>query len=135
VHADKASAAFARNQGLHYASGDLVCFFDDDDDMFPSYLEQFARAFTVHPTAQMVCCGMIIHGRVNYSFATPEVCLRRVHATATWRVDGPGQDQRYFRRIVADHGWKKESREVVTLQMPLCRANRDPRGGLRAGRY
>jgi glycosyltransferase involved in cell wall biosynthesis len=136
LHADKASAAFARNQGLRYASGDLVCFFDDDDDMFPSYLEQFARAFTAHPAAQMVCCGMILRaGRVNYSFATPEVCLRRVHATATWREDGPGQDQRYFRRIVADHGWKKGSREIVTLQMPLCRANRDPRGGLRAGRY
>jgi glycosyltransferase involved in cell wall biosynthesis len=136
VHAEKASAAHARNQGVRYVRGDLVCFFDDDDDMFPTYLEQFAKAFTRHPHAQMACCGMVVHaGRVNYSFATPEVCLRRIHVTATWREDGPGQDQRYFRRIVHDHGWTKGSRDIVTVQAPLCRANRDPRGGLRAGRY
>jgi glycosyltransferase involved in cell wall biosynthesis len=136
VHAERASASYARNHGVRYVRGDLVCFFDDDDDMFPTYLEQFAKAFRKHPEMQMACCGMVVHGgRINYSFATPEVCLRRVHVTPTWREDGPGQDQRYFRRIVHDHRWTRGSKEIVTIQVPLCRANRDPRGGLRAGRY
>ena len=136
VHAEKASASYARNQGLRYANGDLVCFFDDDDDMFPTYLEQFALALGRNPAAQMACCGMVLHGgRINYSFATPEVCLRRVHATPTWREDGPGQDQRYFQRIMSNRGWKKGTRDIVLVKTALCRANRDPRGGLRAGRF
>jgi hypothetical protein len=136
VHAEKASASYARNQGIGYVQGDLVCFFDDDDDMFPTYLEQFANAFMRHPQMQMACCGMVVQGgRINHSFATPEVCLRRAHVTPTWREDGPGQDQRYFRRIVHDRCWTKAAGAIVTIQAPLCRANRDLRGGLRAGRF
>ncbi len=130
-HAERASASWARNRGLRYATGDLVCFFDDDDDMEPDYLERFAAAFRANPRAQMVRCGMFVAGGVDYSFATPEVCLRRRYATPTWRGGGT-HDQVYFREIVARNRWR-EPRDIVALRVALCRANHDPEGGLRAG--
>jgi glycosyltransferase involved in cell wall biosynthesis len=135
-HAERPSAAWARNQGLGYVTGDLVCFFDDDDDMFPTYLASFAEAFATHPRAQMVRGGMVVSdGKVNYSFATPECCLRRAHASPVWDPNGPAQDQRYFQRIVRSRGWSEHRGEIVTLRRPLCRANSDPQGGLRAGNF
>jgi glycosyltransferase involved in cell wall biosynthesis len=59
-HIERPSASYARNQGLQYATGDLVCFFDDDDDMFPTYLERFAAAFQTNRDAKMARCGMIV---------------------------------------------------------------------------
>ena len=104
--------------------------------MFPTYLQQFVDAFHAHPRAKMVRCGMIVSdGRVDYSFATPEICLRREFVTPTWRNDGPAQDQLYFKRIVAGYGWTAAPPDVVTVSAALCRANSDPRGGLRAGRF
>ena len=135
-HAEQASAAWARNQGLRYVTGDLVCFFDDDDDMFPTYLEGFANAFRRQPRAKMARCGMIVAGgRVNHSYATPEVCLRREFVTPSWRASGAMQDQSYFRQIVARHRWSERRQDIVVLRAPLCRANSDPRGGLRSGGY
>ena len=57
-HAARASASYARNEGIRYATGDLLLFFDDDDDMFPTYLESFVGAFREHPEAKMARCGM-----------------------------------------------------------------------------
>lgn len=136
LHPERASASYARNAGLLYASGDLVCFFDDDDDMFPNYLETFANTFTLHPEAKMVRCGMIVTGGVmNLSYATPECCLRREFATAEWSTRGPAQDQRYFRQIVARNSWSEDKGEIVIVREALCRANSDAIGGLRSGRY
>jgi glycosyltransferase involved in cell wall biosynthesis/SAM-dependent methyltransferase len=135
-HVDKASAAYARNQGLRHITGDLVCFFDDDDDMFPEYLERLAAAFQREPRAKMVRCGMIVgDGTVNYSYATPEVCIRREYAEPIWTGDGIYQDQNYFRRIVSRNRWNERRRDIVFVREPLCRANSDPVGGLRAGGY
>jgi glycosyltransferase involved in cell wall biosynthesis len=135
-HVGKASAAYARNQGLRHVTGDLVCFFDDDDDMFPQYLERLAAAFQREPRAKMVRCGMIVgDGSVDYSYATPEVCLRREYAEPVWADDGIYQDQNYFRRIVSRNRWKERRRDIVVVREALCRANTDPVGGLRAGGY
>jgi hypothetical protein len=135
-HAEQASASYARNQGLGYAQGDLICFFDDDDDMFSHYLARFAAAFQAQPQAKIVRGGMIVSdGRVNYSYATPECCLRREYATPSWRNRGPAQDQRYFRRIVRTHGWTETAGDIVIIREALCRANADPEGGLRSGNY
>ena len=135
-HTERASASYARNAGLHYASGDLVCFFDDDDDMFPNYLETFANTFASHPDAKMVRCGMIVTGgAMNFSYATPECCLRREFATAEWSTRGPAQDQRYFRQIVEKNKWSEDGGEIVTVREALCRANCDAMGGLRSGTY
>jgi glycosyltransferase involved in cell wall biosynthesis len=136
VHAERPSASYARNQGLRYATGDLVCFFDDDDDMFPTYLERLAAAFAANPRAKMVRCGMVVSaGRVDFSHATPECCLRRAYATPTWTAAGIKQDQLYFSSILAANGWSEEKGDIVILAEVLCRANTDPQGGLRSGRY
>jgi glycosyltransferase involved in cell wall biosynthesis len=135
-HAEQPGASFARNQGLRYATGDLVCFFDDDDDMFPRYLERFIDAFRSNPKAKMVRCGMYVtSGQKNFTFATPECCLRRRFAKPAWVNKGPGQDQRYFRHLIKLYGWSEQRGDIVTLNEVLCRANADPSGGLRAGKY
>ncbi len=136
THNERASASYARNVGLNYASGDFVCFFDDDDDMFPNYLESLVSAFTVNPQAKMIRCGMIVsNGTTNYSYATPECCLRREFATADWTTRGPAQDQRYFRSIVHKNNWSEDNGDIVVVREALCRANCDAIGGLRSGRY
>jgi len=136
THAERPSASYARNAGLNYVSGDLVCFFDDDDDMFPNYLETFARTFAANPQAKLVRCGMIvIGGAVNFSYATPECCLRSEFATADWSSRGPAQDQRYFRQIIETHKWSEDAGQIVTVREALCRANADVIGGLRSGSY
>jgi glycosyltransferase involved in cell wall biosynthesis len=136
THAERASSSYARNAGLQYVSGDLVCFFDDDDDMFPNYLETFASTFAANPRAKLVRCGMIVSGgAVNFSYATPECCLRSEFATADWCSRGPAQDQRYFRQIIETNKWSEDEGEIVTVREPLCRANTDALGGLRSGSY
>lgn len=135
-HPEEASAAYARNRGLQYVKGDLVCFFDDDDDMFPHYLERFVTAFDQNPQVKMVRAGMIVTGgKVNYSYATPECCLRRPFATPTWTTEGPGQDQKYFQRIIQHNRWKESTGDILLIREPLCRANVHPEGGLRSGKY
>ena len=135
VHAERTSASYARNKGVEYARGDLVCFFDDDDLMFPNYLETFVKAFEENPDVKMVRCGMVVTaGKVNYSYATPECCLRREFVTPTWSNNGPAQDQLYFKSIVATHGWSTTQGDILVLNEALCHANCDPRGGLRSGR-
>jgi glycosyltransferase involved in cell wall biosynthesis len=133
IHADRASASYARNAGLAHATGDLVCFFDDDDDMFPEYLETFVAAFQANPRAKMVRCGMLIHGvHENFSYATPQCCIRREFATSTWESCGC-HDQVYFARIAARNGWSLENGSIVMVKEFLCCANSDGAGGLREG--
>jgi glycosyltransferase involved in cell wall biosynthesis len=134
-HAARASASYARNEGLRHVTGDLICFFDDDDDMFPNYLESFARTFQAYPKAKMVRCGMIVSdGGTNFSYATPECCLRKEFATPDWSDDAPAHDQRYFSRIVDVNQWSETDDDIVVVRAGLCRANSDPLGGLRSGR-
>jgi len=130
------SSSHARNQGVRVATGELICFFDDDDEMFPHYLERFVAAFEQDPRAKMVRAGMIVgDGTVNYSFATPEVCLRRELASPTWDPRGGAQDQRYFGRIVEDHHLSEDDGSIVILREALSRAITDPVGGLRSGNF
>ena len=136
VHAERTSASHARNQGLGYARGDLVCFFDDDDEMFPDYLEQFARAFHGRPEIKMGRCGMAVgNGAEDYSYATPECCLRRELATPTWDELGTCEDQRYFGSLVEAHGWTEEKGDIVVIPKVLCRAHHASEGGRRGGGY
>jgi glycosyltransferase involved in cell wall biosynthesis len=133
-HAAHASASYARNEGLRYVTGDLVCFFDDDDDMFPTYLERIVQAFREHPEAGMARCGMKrSEGQVSFTFATPVVCLRRQYVTPTWQAVGC-QAERYYQDIAEANGWSEERGDIVLVHEPLVRARSDPRGGLRGGR-
>lgn len=45
----------ARNTGIGKASGDWICFLDDDDYALPGWLEGFNRA--IDEDAGIVCCG------------------------------------------------------------------------------
>ncbi len=130
---EKPSASYARNRGLQYATGDLVCFFDDDDEMFPGYLARFAAAFREHPDAGMVTCGIMRpDGRPGFTLSTPGCCLRRESATADWIPDH-GHDKVYFRRIADRNKWTVSNGGIVELDQVLCRAFADPSGGLRRG--
>jgi glycosyltransferase involved in cell wall biosynthesis len=133
-HAAHASASYARNQGLQYVTGDLVCFFDDDDDMLPTYLERLVQAFQDQPGASMARCGRsLANGQKDFSLATPVCCLRRAYATPSWQAVEQ-QDQQYFEGIVAANGWSEERGDIVVVHEVLVRARSSPRGGLRAGR-
>jgi glycosyltransferase involved in cell wall biosynthesis len=133
-HAAHASASYARNEGLRYVTGDLVTFFDDDDDMFPTYLERLVRAFREHPDASMVRCGMYRgDGQLNFTLATPVCCLRREFATPTWQAVGR-QDLQYYQGIIDHHGWSEDRGDIVLVPEILVRARSDARGGLRGGR-
>lgn len=134
VQAERASASYARNRGLGHATGDLVCFFDDDDEMYPGYLRTFADAFQAHPRAKLVRCGMLVAGFdvIDRGYSTPSSCLRREHATPTWEP-GANHDRRYFKAIVQANGWSEETGEVVVLPDVLCACLRSPSGGLRSG--
>jgi glycosyltransferase involved in cell wall biosynthesis len=136
IHSEQVGSSYARNQGIGYATGDFVCFFDDDDDMFPTYLERFVDTFRAHANAKLVRCGMIVSDEsINFTYATPECCLHRELVTPTWTNHGPGQDQRYFRAIVARHGWSEDYGDIVIIREALCRATADPQGGLRNGHF
>lgn len=133
-HAAHASASYARNQGLAHATGDLVCFFDDDDDMFPTYLERLVGAFKEHPEAKMVRCGMYRgDGQINFTHATPVCCLRRELATPTWSEERR-HDIKYFGEIIDANALSEKDGGIVLLPELLVRARSDPKGGLRAGR-
>jgi glycosyltransferase involved in cell wall biosynthesis len=130
------SSSHARNQGVRHATGDFVCFFDDDDEMFPDYLEAYVAEFERDPRLKMVRGGMLVDdGTTNFSYATPECCLRRELATPTWEGGGGAQDQRYFSRIVVANDLALENGTVVIVPRALCCAKSDPHGGLRNGDF
>jgi glycosyltransferase involved in cell wall biosynthesis len=132
---DRPSASYARNEALKHVTGELVIFFDDDDDMFPNYLERFVTAFRANPNAKMVRCGMLVSaGKTDFSYATPECCLRAQYATPTWNGQSFVHDQDYFKSIASARHWSAQKGDILVLREALCRANRNPRGGLRVGR-
>jgi hypothetical protein len=121
---------------LKYVTGDLVCFFDDDGDMFPDYLETFCAAFESFPRLKMARCGMILQdGSINFSYATPECALCAEFATPTWRPYSSVQDQNYFQAIINTNQWSQENGDILLLNQATCRANSDLKGGARSGRY
>src|SRR5215470_7331797 len=129
-------ACYARNQAIPRATGDLICFFDDDDEMFPNYLQTFVGVFEANAKVKMVRAGMVLsNGSIDYSRATPSVCLRREFATPTWIGDRYDADQEYFRAIETDNRWTEMMGDIILLKTIICRANLNPRGGIREGRY
>lgn len=129
-------ACYARNQAIPRAAGDLICFFDDDDEMFPNYLQTFVGVFEANAKVKMVRAGMVLsNGCINYSRGTPLVCLRREFATPTWIGDRYDADQEYFRTIETDNRWTEMTGDIISLKVVICRATLDPHGGMREGRY
>jgi len=53
--AQDTSSGCARNRGLQLAKGDFVIFFDGDDLVVPTYLENLMAVFIDHPELNIVC--------------------------------------------------------------------------------
>jgi glycosyltransferase involved in cell wall biosynthesis len=127
-----ASAAYARNQAIPHASGDLMSFLDDDDELYPDYLESLVRVFELQPGVQMVKCQMIRRDELNETYGTPTVLVRRQLATPDWAAMWR-QDRSYYASIIERHGLSEEAGTLVIIPKALCRSGVDPAGGLRAG--
>jgi glycosyltransferase involved in cell wall biosynthesis len=125
-------AAYARNQAIAHASGDLIGFFDDDDEMYPDYLETIVDVFRRLPAVQMVHCFMIYRGLLNTTYGTPTAIARRHHITPTWEPTWR-QDRFYYEGIIRRNGFSEEAGSLYVIPRPLCKGNNDPEGGLRAG--
>ena len=128
----EASAAYAANRAIPHATGDLVSFLDDDDEIVPDYLESFVRVFETQPKVQMVKCQMIRREELNETFGTPTVLVRRRLATPAWEPMWR-QDRSYYGAIIERHGLSEEAGTLVILPRVLCRSGVDPLGGLREG--
>lgn len=129
-HTEDANVCYARNAGTQYVTGELVCWFDDDDLMLPGYLSKMAAPFA-DPKIKVVKCGMAYpDGFVDFSCSTQEVWLRREDATPTWAKGDPCHDQVYYHSIIATNGWTRDN--IVQTAEVLVQAGADPQGGLRA---
>lgn len=132
-HSEEANACYARNKGLEHVTGDLVCFFDDDDEMMPGYMEKMAAPFS-DPDVQVVRCGMLCtFGACDFSYSTQEAWLRTEHATPTWGKGSLVHDQVYYHTIIEKNGWKRNN--IVQLGEVLVKAYTEPKGGIREGGY
>ena len=132
-HHEEANACYARNMGVGHAIGDLVNFFDDDDEMLPGYLEKMAAPFS-DPKVMVVRCGMLCtFGACDFSYSTQEAWLRRAYATPTWQKGSLVHDQVYYRSMIERNGWKKDN--ILQLGEVLVKAYTEPSGGIRAGGY
>jgi glycosyltransferase involved in cell wall biosynthesis len=127
-----ASAAYARNQAIPNATGDLLGFLDDDDELYPDYLESFVHVFEAMPYVQMVKCQMIRNDELNETYGTPTVIVRKPLATAAWEPMWR-QDRSYYQAIIERHRLSEEAGTLVILPRALCRSGVDPGGGLREG--
>jgi hypothetical protein len=74
-------------------------------------------------------------GKANFRYAFPECCVRHPFVVPAWTNSGPAQDQQYFSKLIESNGWSMGKGDIVLIQEALCRANADPKGGLRDGRY
>jgi glycosyltransferase involved in cell wall biosynthesis len=126
------SAAYARNQAIPHATGDLVGFLDDDDELEPDYLESIVSVFQTRPAVQMVKCQMIRREVLNETYGTPTVLVRRPLVTPTWEPMWR-QDGSYYAAIIERHGLSEADGTLMVLPRALCRSGVDPRGGLRDG--
>lgn len=130
-HTLQANPCYAKNCGYQYVTGDLVCAFDDDNDMLEGYLAKMAAPFC-NPEVKVVHCGMRLPSNIcDFSYDTQEAWLRATDATPTWIPGSMVHDQLYYRGIIARHGWKREN--IIQLGEVLIQAHTDPKGGMREG--
>lgn len=130
-HSEQANPCYAKNCGYQYVTGDLVCAFDDDNDMLPGYLSKMVAPFA-DPEVKVVHCGMRLPSDVcDFSYDTQEAWLRSADATPTWTPGSLVHDQLYYRGIIAAKKWTR--RNIVQLGEVLIQAHTDPKGGMREG--
>jgi hypothetical protein len=132
-HSAQANPCYAKNGGYQYVTGDLVCCFDDDNDMLPGYLSKMVAPFA-DPLVKVVHCGMRLPtGVCDFSYDTQEAWLRKEDATPTWTPGSLVHDQLYYRGIIAKKRWTRDN--IVQLGEVLIQAHTDPKGGMREGGF
>lgn len=130
-HTEMANPCYAKNCGYQYVTGDLVCCFDDDNDMLPGYLSKMVAPFA-DPEVKIVHCGMRLDSNIcDFSYDTQEAWLRKEDATPTWVPGSMVHDQIYYRGIIKAKGWTR--RNIIQLGEVLIQAHTDPKGGMREG--
>lgn len=130
-HTEMANPCYAKNCGYQYVTGDLVCAFDDDNDMLPGYLAKMVAPFA-DSDVKVVHCGMRLPtGICDFSYDTQEAWLRVGDATPTWTPGSLVHDQLYYRGIIAANKWTRKN--IVQLGEVLIQAHSDPKGGMREG--
>jgi len=96
----------ARRRGLELASGDLICYCDDDDALRPRHIELLAAALDADPAAGWAYSRMLSHRcaddtvigggdgpPVFGTIGTPMIMHRReLLNIATWGADSAGED-------------------------------------------
>lgn len=129
-HSEELGAAYARNQGIQYITGDLVCFFDDDDIMDPEYLKVMSSPFQNSSVQLTTCLIKLVEGAVpsHDSFCTPITMIRKELATATWQRTG-AHDRDYFTPLAKN----APGGSHVLINKVLVRSFTSPKGGLRVG--
>ena len=126
----EANGCYSRNEGVKLATGDIVGYFDDDDEMLPGFISKMVAPFC-DPEVQIVRCGMLLtNNSCDFSYSTQEAWLRREYATATWKKGTPVHDQIYFNDIINLNGWSR--RNIVQLGEILIKAHTEPIGGRRS---
>jgi hypothetical protein len=126
----EANGCYSRNEGVKLATGDLVCNFDDDDEMLPGYLRKMVAPFS-NPDVQVVRCGMLLTlGACDFSYSTQEAWLRRQYATPTWVKGTPFHDQLYYYSVIDKNRWTRKN--IVQLGEVLVKAYSEPIGGRRS---
>jgi hypothetical protein len=126
----EANACYSRNEGVKLATGDLICYFDDDDEMKEGFLRKMVAPFC-DPEVQIVRCGMkLVEGGCDFSYSTQEAWLRREFATPTWVKGTSFHDQIYFRNIIEKNQWTR--RNIIQLGEVLVTAHTEPIGGRRS---
>lgn len=128
------SAAYARNRAIPHATGDLLCFLDDDDELQRDYLESMVRVFDERPAVQMVKCHMMRRGERNETYGTPTVMVRRSLAAPDWQPIHR-QDRGYYQAIIERHSLSVEAGTLVVIPQVLCRSGADANGGLRESSF
>lgn len=124
-------AAAARNYGITLATKDLICFLDDDDIFFETYMEKFNFVFR-DPKVMIARCRMIQNGMHRLECATIQVVMRTKYATPTWLPKHPRQDQIYFTGIMDENKWTWNGSMARLVNEPLCQAFHHPEGGSRS---
>ncbi len=122
-----ASAAYARNVALPYATGELLCYLDDDDKMDPDYLSTLVGVFTSRPGVKMVKCQMIRRGVLNETYGTPTVLVLRSLATPTWEPI-TRQDRAYYAAIIERNGLSEDAGNLVVVPRAALPFGRRTRG-------
>lgn len=57
AHQKNSNGAAARNTGINNATGEFICFLDDDDIYLPEKIAKQVNFLNQHPEHDAVCCG------------------------------------------------------------------------------